>query len=105
MKMRQLAEQIIKKSIVTVPQGSWKWQQPYVISSYSGKLTKNGKVVFDCIGCSRKYSIPQLARYGILDTIDIGGMHNKQISREYAVETIGEKQVRMIESRGWKFAE
>jgi len=95
-------EMLETERVVTSEKGSWKWQNAYRISSYRARKAENGKIVWHCYHTSGKYSEPQLRACG-LDRLTAGGLHNKQVDRNYAISIIGRKAVRALEARGWRF--
>jgi hypothetical protein len=48
--------------LVTRPRGSWRWQQPYALSSYSLQVAADGtsRLIWRNVGRSSKRSMPQL---------------------------------------------
>ena len=102
MKKQEIANKIQTKRIVVTQQGSWKWQDAFRIATYVAKLADNGKVVWESVSQSCKFSEPQLRARGI--DYPHGGLHNQQISKEVASNFIGKAKINMIEKHGWKFA-
>ena len=90
------------RRIVTAPMGSWRWQNAYKIATYGMKLAKNGKVLWESVGSSRKLSYPQIESLN-LDHLAHGSLHNKPVLRTDAIYMLGISRVRSIEKRGFSF--
>lgn len=93
-------------SIVSVSQGSWRWQNAYRLNTYRPALANNGMVLWRTLSQGLKRSWPQLHRAGFTCDMDIrrGSLHNKPVTRKEALRVIGSARVRSIEKRGWRFA-
>jgi len=103
MTTKQLIPGLEARRIVTAPKGSWKWQDAYRISTYHAYLLKNGRVAWQSVSQSEKFSEPQLRRNGF-DDLPHGSLHNWPVSRREAVAVIGEDAVKEIEARGYMFS-
>ena len=66
--------------VVTRPQGSWKWQNAFGISTYVATVSRRGKIIYKSIHQSaRKYSEPQLRRWLGDQMPEKGSAHNREV--------------------------
>lgn len=75
-------------SIVTVPRGTWKWQDAFAISIYRPTKGVNGAWYYRAHRYPvAKASLPQLRRFGYTpDNITMGGRHNHPVPDHIAHE-------------------
>jgi len=97
--IHQYATSLTATRITTTEQGSWKWQQPYRISHYCGRILDDGRALWQSYSRSGKYSLPQLRGRGLQH----GSLHNQPIARTTAVEQLGERIVSKLERKGVRF--
>lgn len=55
---------LIKKTLVTRPKGSWKYQDAFAIATYAAAVDENGHIKWGFLDRSGKFSQPQLRRLG-----------------------------------------
>jgi len=103
MKMKQTAYKIHTRRIVTTQRGSWKWQDAFRVVDYRARLLPDGRVLWESMGNTGKYSEPQLREMGFSNLLH-GSLHNKPVSAEKAIESIGARMVQKIEENGWNFS-
>ena len=76
-----MSDLTITARVVSVPRGSWRWQNAYTISHYQPYRTRDGRWIWRSIGRQRgKWSAPQLRRAGI--SLDHGSLHNRPLSAD-----------------------
>lgn len=84
--------------IVTEARGAWKWQDAYRSNTYCAKIRqRDGMAIWESRLIGHKFSEPQLRNLGAWATTDHGSVHNQPITRDEAVEQLGERAVRRLE--------
>lgn len=87
------------KRIVTVPRGSWKWQNAYRVVEYRVHKTNKGKYIWQFHqAITGKHSLPQLRRMGH-GGLPVGGTHNHPLPQEM-VDMIVQLLQLLPENRG-----
>jgi len=79
--MSRLRGVLYTSRIVTMPKGSWKWQNAYAYARYAIKRTQRGKLVWFSFHRGVKRSLPQLRRAGYGD-VPMGSVHHQPLDRD-----------------------
>lgn len=70
---------LVKRTIVTLPRGSWRWQDAYTVQMYRPEMLKNGQWVWKAQGSGvGKSSMPRLRRLGF-GSLSRGSLHNTRL--------------------------